>query len=743
MRKRSKLGRGGHSAQTGRGAAGSPAISKLENRTLLSATLSPHWVHPWVNHLGSSTRVNAPVTSGATARGGYVPPPKLVVSRIAISPANLSLADGTAFPYAATAYDQHGNALAVPPAFTWSVVNGGAGGTVSTSGLYTAPAAVSGTSTVQVSAGGVKNNVAVVNTAAGLLTADSDVGSPALAGHYSFNGTTYTVSGSGSDIWNSADQFNFPRADVTGDTVLEARVTSVGNTDPWAKAGVMFRQLLSATSQDVCLVDTPQHLVQLIDRSTNGGPAVVVGQASTGTTGPIWLKLVRNASSFEGFWGTDGTTWNQLGTATVPMNSTVAAGLVACSHNVGLISTSTFDNVQIMSQPISGIYRISTLGQPGMSLDIAGFGNANETPVQLYTANYTSNQQWYVQEQGDGTYLIYAYSARNSLQMLDLTNGSTTNGNLVNTYQQNGTPAQQWLFVPEGNGAYRIVPKNGENTLQTLDMQNGNSAVLGSRTEIYGYWGGNNQLFTLKSPGTLKVLPSPKKGLAGYLGETSSINNSWGYDWGTGGASQLPAGAEYDPMVWGYYGNANNNFTNYVKGIVASGAKSILGFNEPDSSSQANLSVASALEGWGLMQNASNGVPLVSPAAVNDTDSWMQSFMSGAAAKGYRIDAVAIHWYGGNDPNGFINYVNTVHNMYNKPIWITEFCPADWSGNGGVSVANATSFMQQVIPQLNAMSFVQRYSWFSASTTDRNLGQGALFNSNGSLTPLGQLYSRM
>jgi O-glycosyl hydrolase len=196
-------------------------------------------------------------------------------------------------------------------------------------------------------------------------------------------------------------------------------------------------------------------------------------------------------------------------------------------------------------------------------------------------------------------------------------------------------------------------------------------------------------------------------------------------------------------MAWGYYGNANNSFSNFISGLANGGAKAILGFNEPDSSSQSNLSVSSALQAWGLMQGASNGVPLVSPACVDDTDSWMQSFMSGAAAAGYRVDAVAIHWYGGDDPTGFINYVNAVHNLYNKPIWITEFCPADWSGNGGVTVADATSFMETVVPELESMSYVQRFSWFSAAPTDPDLGQGALFNSDGSLTALGSIYSRL
>ncbi len=589
-------------------------------------------------------------------------------------------------------------------------------------------------------AAGVKAVVPVTITAAGILTADSDVGSPSLPGHYAFNGTTYSVTGTGSDIWNTADQFNFASTTLAGDGILEARVTGLGNTDPWAKGGIMFRTSNAANSQDIYMVETPAGVVQMLQRGTSGAAATEVGSTSLGAFAATWMKMVRIGNSFTGFWSKDGTNWSQLGTAvTVGIPSSATVGLVASSHTLNTSTTGAFDNVQVSTQPTTAIYRIATRGQTGMSLDVAGFGNGNGTTVQLWTANSTSNQQWRVEAQGDGTFKIYAYSGENSLQMLDLTNGVTTNGTLVNTYTDNNNAAQRWIFLPVGGGYYRIVPKNGENSLQTLDMANGNNATAGSVANIYGYYGGNNQVFALKDPGTLQVLPSPKKGLAGWLGESGAIHNAWGYDWGSNGS--INTGAEYDPMVWGYYGNPNNGFANWMNSIKGSGVKDLLGFNEPDSSSQANLSVAGAIEAWGMMQNA--GVPLISPAAVDATNGWMQDFMSQASARGYRVDAVAIHWYGGNDPAGFINYVNRVHTMYNKPVWITEFAPADWSGNHGVSVANATSFMQAVIPQLNAMSFVQRYSWFSAGTGDAVLGQGALFNDDGTLTPLGSLYSRL
>jgi hypothetical protein len=132
------------------------------------------------------------------------------------------------------------------------------------------------------------------------------------------------------------------------------------------------------------------------------------------------------------------------------------------------------------------------------------------------------------------------------------------------------------------------------------------------------------------------------------------------------------------------------------------------------------------------------GIPVISPACVDDTDSWMQQFMAGVAQDGYRVDAVAIHWYGGDDHSGFLGYVDYIHSLYNKPVWLTEFAPADWSGNHGISPQQVYS---QVIPQLDQRSYVQRICLFPTVTTDPYIGMSALFNTDWSLTPVGQLYA--
>jgi regulation of enolase protein 1 (concanavalin A-like superfamily) len=230
------------------------------------------------------------------------------------------------------------------------------------------------------------------------------------------------------------------------------------------------------------------------------------------------------------------------------------------------------------------------------------------------------------------------------------------------------------------------------------------------------------------------------KGLASYDFEMPAIQPSWAYNWGAGVPANNPPNVEFVPMVWGYNGNPGGSFVNWLNWVRSQpGVREILGFNEPDSPSQANLTVAQALDGWQYMSQL--GLPLVSPATTNPTNQWMQDFMAGAAQRGYRVDAVAIHWYGGDNPSSFLSTVDWVHNLYNKPVWITEFGLADWSGHHGYSPEQAYHFMSQVIPQLDQRPYVQRYCWFPTVTTDPYVGMSALFNSDWSLTPVGNLYA--
>ena len=72
--------------------------------------------------------------------------------------------------------------------------------------------------------------------------AHADIGAVAAPGNFGESNGTFTVSGSGADIFGTADEFHFVYRQINGDTTITARVASLQNTNVWAKAAVMIRE---------------------------------------------------------------------------------------------------------------------------------------------------------------------------------------------------------------------------------------------------------------------------------------------------------------------------------------------------------------------------------------------------------------------------------------------------------------------------------------------------------------------
>src|SRR5262249_22413496 len=155
-------------------------------------------------------------------------------------------------------------------------------------------------------------------------------------------------------------------------------VTTVENTDPWAKAGVMFRDSADAGAPFAAVVVTPGKGVTFEWRSSAGGQAQSV--TKSGLSAPLWVQLVRSGDTFSASYSTDGVTWVALGTSqTIDMASTALAGLVVTAHNDGLLNTATFDNVSLaVAVDLSGAYNQVGVVSDGTTYSGGGLdGNGN------------------------------------------------------------------------------------------------------------------------------------------------------------------------------------------------------------------------------------------------------------------------------------------------------------------------------------------------------------------------------
>ncbi|KJA23184.1 glycoside hydrolase family 128 protein [Hypholoma sublateritium FD-334 SS-4] len=212
---------------------------------------------------------------------------------------------------------------------------------------------------------------------------------------------------------------------------------------------------------------------------------------------------------------------------------------------------------------------------------------------------------------------------------------------------------------------------------------------------------------------------------------TSSSVVSWQYNWGATPPDYLSkSGIPFIPMQWGTSGIAN--FASIVK---AQGAKTILGFNEPDLSSQSNINATYAATLWKQYINplSNSGVRLGAPAVSSGSTGlpWLSAFL--AACSGCTIDFIPLHWYGTGAQN-FNKYIGQVHTQFpGRPLWVTEFASTS------LNDTEVYNFMVNTTSYMDSLSWIEGYSWFAFLRKQSGSAYN-LMDAHGSLTTLGANY---
>jgi hypothetical protein len=195
---------------------------------------------------------------------------------------------------------------------------------------------------------------------------NQDVGAVKAAGSWCAGATcspaqpsgTYQVTGSGTDMALCSgemtcgngpyDEFQYVYQSISGDATIAAHVVSIANVgSDWSKALVMMRDGLASDAPAAAMgvASGATHGYLFLERTATGG-MVTFSQAASGGA-PVWLRVTRRGNVFAGSYSANGTTWTQLGSATVSMPATVQVGLGVVSHVNGTLATGVFDNVSI------------------------------------------------------------------------------------------------------------------------------------------------------------------------------------------------------------------------------------------------------------------------------------------------------------------------------------------------------------------------------------------------------------
>jgi DNA-directed RNA polymerase specialized sigma24 family protein len=253
---------------------------------------------------------------------------------------------------------------------------------------------------------------------------------------------------------------------------------------------------------------------------------------------------------------------------------------------------------------------------------------------------------------------------------------------------------------------------------------------------------------THKSAPPLSVITTARKGVStwsfsGVRQALAESGASWYYNWAaTPGGITAPPAASFVPMIWGA-----SNVTTATLDEVSHESHVLLGFNEPDLSGQSNMTVQQALGLWPKLM--ATGMTLGSPAVAYDAATpggWLDQFMRGAAARGYRINFITVHWYGGDFRTGpavqeLESYLQAIYARYHLPIWVTEFALANYGSATPTFPAQAqeAAFLTAAAKMLDGLTYVQRYAWFSLPTSTGS-GTTGLFSAGAVPTAVGRAF---
>ncbi|MDX2005438.1 MAG: hypothetical protein SFU83_09195 [Meiothermus sp.] len=171
-----------------------------------------------------------------------------------------------------------------------------------------------------------------------------DVGIERIPGSTAFDprSQTYTMVGSGNNIWGTEDEFQFAALPAVGDFILTVRGAFRGEgKNPHRKWGIMFRESLEADSPyaDACVHG--DGLTSLQYRPAKGAPtAEVVAPLTT----PDYVQLERCGPEIVMRAAKSGEPLVETGRVRIGLEGQVYAGLFVCSHEIDAAETADFSN---------------------------------------------------------------------------------------------------------------------------------------------------------------------------------------------------------------------------------------------------------------------------------------------------------------------------------------------------------------------------------------------------------------
>jgi hypothetical protein len=187
-------------------------------------------------------------------------------------------------------------------------------------------------------------------SALGLFDHHQDIGTVLHPGAASFDADqrTYSISGSGENMWFNRDAFHFVWTQSAGDLALVADVALAGKgSEPHRKACLMIRQSLDP---DAAYVDIALHGDGLTSLQFRDARGAATHEVQSNRSAPKRLRLEKRGKYTLMYLADAGNDPVFSGAAVrVELQDPFYVGLGVCSHNKDATETALFSNVELVT----------------------------------------------------------------------------------------------------------------------------------------------------------------------------------------------------------------------------------------------------------------------------------------------------------------------------------------------------------------------------------------------------------
>lgn len=181
----------------------------------------------------------------------------------------------------------------------------------------------------------------------GIFENHTDIGNVMNKGNATFANGTYTLTGSGENIWFKKDELQFAYRKMKGDFMLTTQASFVGKgTDPHRKTGWMARTSLDTSAAMITLTVHGDGLTAFQYRKKN---ATNIEEIKTPIIAPDILQLERRGRSYFVSIAKIGMPFWTVEIPDFDFPEELLVGLFVCSHNKNVVEQAQLVNTRVFA----------------------------------------------------------------------------------------------------------------------------------------------------------------------------------------------------------------------------------------------------------------------------------------------------------------------------------------------------------------------------------------------------------